>query len=174
MARTSNNLQFCTETSTELSFLLTLNGNNNTSWLDSFGGNGGRMGIIQMNSWHKSPSWPGVTRPKCPNRSLHVSWEKWLFFSQCMCAQLCLTLCDPMDCKPPGSSIHGIFQARILGWIATSCSRGSSWPRDFWTQVSWIAGRFFTNWAIREAPQRLSFVVSKGRILNQEWFYLRL
>jgi len=40
--------------------------------------------------------------------------------------QSCLTLCDPMDCNPPGSSIHGIFQARILEWVAISFSRGSS------------------------------------------------
>ena len=45
-------------------------------------------------------------------------------------AQLCLTLCDPMDCNPPGSSVHGIFQARVLEWIAISFSRGSSQPRD--------------------------------------------
>ena len=41
-------------------------------------------------------------------------------------AQSCLTLCDPMDCSLPGSSVHGIFQARILGWVAISFSRGSS------------------------------------------------
>ena len=45
-------------------------------------------------------------------------------------AQLCLTLCDPMDCSPPGSSVHGILQARILQWLAISFSRGSSPPRD--------------------------------------------
>ena len=45
-----------------------------------------------------------------------------------ICAQLCLTLCDPIDL--PGSSVHGIFQARILGWIAISSSRGSSQPRN--------------------------------------------
>ena len=44
--------------------------------------------------------------------------------------QLCLTLCDPMDCSPPGSSVHGIFQATILKWVAISSSRGSSRPRD--------------------------------------------
>ena len=49
-----------------------------------------------------------------------------------VCAQSCLTLCDPMDCSPPGSSVHGILQARILEQIAISFSRGSSWPRD-WT-----------------------------------------
>ena len=67
-------------------------------------------------------------------------------------AQSCPTLCDPLDCSPPGSSIHGILQARVLEWIAVSCSRGSSWPRDQ-TQVSCIAGRHFTIWATREAPK---------------------
>ena len=61
-------------------------------------------------------------------------------------AQLCLTLCDPMDCSLPGFFVHGIFQARILKWVAFSFSRGSSWLRD-WTQVSLIAGRRFTLWA---------------------------
>ena len=41
-----------------------------------------------------------------------------------------LTLCDPMDCSPPGSSVHGVFPARILEWVAISSSRGSSPPRD--------------------------------------------
>ena len=65
-------------------------------------------------------------------------------------AQLYLTLCDPMDCSPPGSSVHGILQARILECVAIPFTRGSSWPRD-WTLVSCIAGRFFTIWATREA-----------------------
>ena len=51
--------------------------------------------------------------------------------------QLCLTLCDPMDCSPLGTSVHGIFQARILEWVAIPLSRGSSWPRD-WAQISYI------------------------------------
>ena len=58
-------------------------------------------------------------------------------------AQSCPTLCDPMDCSLPGSSIHGIFQARILECIAISLSRESSRPRDR-TQVSCIVGRHFT------------------------------
>ena len=57
--------------------------------------------------------------------------------------QLCLTLCDPMECNPPASSVRGILQARILEWVSISFSRGSSRPRDL-TQVSCIAGRFFT------------------------------
>ena len=51
--------------------------------------------------------------------------------------QSCLTLCDPMDCSPPGSSVHGIPQARILEWVAIPSSRGCSWPGD-WTWVSCI------------------------------------
>ena len=65
-------------------------------------------------------------------------------------AQSCPTLWDPMDYGPSGSSVHEIFQTRILEWIAISFSRGSSRPRD-WTQVSCTAGRFFTDWATREA-----------------------
>ena len=66
--------------------------------------------------------------------------------------QSCPTLCDPMDCSPPGSSLHGIFQAIVLEWIAISFSRGSSWPRDR-TLVSCIAGWCFTGWATRESPK---------------------
>ena len=65
-------------------------------------------------------------------------------------AQSCLTLCDPMDCSPPGSSVHGISQARILEWGAIAFSRGFSRPRDR-TQVSGIAGRHLTVWATRES-----------------------
>ena len=50
----------------------------------------------------------------------------------------CPTLCDPMDYSPPGSSVYGIFQARILEWVATLSSRGSSWPRD-WTVISFVS-----------------------------------
>ena len=60
--------------------------------------------------------------------------------------QSCLTLCDPMDYR-----VHGILQARILEWVAFPFSKGSSQPRDG-TQVSRIAGGFFTSWATREAP----------------------
>ena len=65
-------------------------------------------------------------------------------------AQLCLTLCNPMDYSLPGSSVHGILQTRILEWVAIPFSRGCSQPRDQ-TQVSHIAGGFFTVLAIREA-----------------------
>ena len=65
-------------------------------------------------------------------------------------SQSCPTLCDPMGCSLPGFSIHGIFQARVLEWLAISFSRGSSRPRD-WTQVSRIGGRRFNLWATRKA-----------------------
>ena len=64
-----------------------------------------------------------------------------------MHAQSCPALCNPMDCSPPGSSVH-----RILEWVAIFLSRGSSWPR-VWTHtscVSCIVGRFFTTWPIEE------------------------
>ena len=67
-------------------------------------------------------------------------------------AQSCLTLCDTMDYSPPpASSVHGILQARILEWVAIPFSSKSSQPRNQ-TWVSHIASRFFTIWAIREAP----------------------
>ena len=71
------------------------------------------------------------------------------FVCVCVCilvAHLSLTLCDPTDCSPPGFSVHGI-QASLLEWIAVPFSRGSFWPRDQ-TLGSFIAGRFFTIWAI--------------------------
>ena len=61
-----------------------------------------------------------------------------------------IRLCDSMDCSPPGFSIHGVFQARVLEWVAISFSRESAPPRDQ-IQVSCIAGRCFTLWATREA-----------------------
>ena len=61
----------------------------------------------------------------------------------CLVTQWCLTLCDPVNCSPPGSSVHGVLQARIPEWAAMPSSRESSKPRDQ-TQVSCTAGEFFT------------------------------
>ena len=60
----------------------------------------------------------------------------------------------PMDCSHPGSSVYRIVQARILQWVAISFSRVSSWPRE-WTQVSCIAGRFFTVWATKSQMEEM-------------------
>jgi len=67
-----------------------------------------------------------------------------LLFSHC-----CIWLFNPMDCDPPGSSVHRISQARILEWVAVSFSRGSSQSRD-WTHVSYIERKIIYHWATRE------------------------
>ena len=77
----------------------------------------------------------------------------------------CPTLCNTMDCSPPGSSVQGISQVRLLEWVAISFSRGSFLPRD-WTQVSGIAGRVFTDWATREAPGKWWSGLIKELICN--------
>ena len=76
-----------------------------------------------------------------------------MLWQLCMYAQLfhlCPTLCDPMDCSPPSSSVHGILQARILEWVALPFSRGSCWPR-YWTGASCVADGFLTDWVTRTA-----------------------
>ena len=83
------------------------------------------------------------------------NWWKWMKLmnmneiDESEVAQSYSTLCDPKDCSPPGSSTHGIFQIRILEWVAISFSRGSSQPRNR-TQVCCIAGRLFTIWTTKE------------------------
>ena len=78
---------------------------------------------------------------------VQVLWRYWKWSEV---AQLCPTLCHPMDCSLPGSSIPGILQAEKLEWVTISFSSTSSQPRDQ-TQVSHIAARHFTIWATREA-----------------------
>ena len=84
--------------------------------------------------------------PKCTKKSFCLGCAKLI--------QLCLTLCDPMHCSPPGSFVQGILHACILEWVATPFSRGSSHPRDR-SCISYspsFAGRFFTSSATWEAP----------------------
>ena len=78
-------------------------------------------------------------------------WEKWKW----KVAQSCPTLCDPLDCSLSRFSIHGIFQARVLEWVAISFSWGSSRPRD-WPWVSHIVSRRFTIWATSGKHPRIS------------------
>ena len=73
-----------------------------------------------------------------------------LYENESEVTQSCPILCDTMDCSLPGFSVHGIFQARVLVWVAISFSRVSSQPRDQ-TRVSHIAGIHFTLGATREA-----------------------
>ena len=100
------------------------------------------------------PAWRDVCELPCPS-SPNPQWKKKA--KVLLVAQSCLTLCEPMDCSLPASSIQGILQAKILEWVAFFCSRGSSWPRD-WTWVSWIAGRFYPIWATRK---QWAFVVTR-------------
>ena len=86
--------------------------------------------------------------------------------------QSCLTLCDPMDCSLPGSSVHRILQASILEWITIPFSRGSSLPRD-WTWISCIAGRFFTVWATREAIGSNREVIGRSQANNTKAIWER-
>ena len=73
-----------------------------------------------------------------------------LFKVKVLVTRSCPTLCNPMDCSPPGSSVHGVLQARILEWVAIPFSRGPSRPRDQ-SWVSHISGKFVTVWTTREA-----------------------
>ena len=99
---------------------------------------------------------------------LMISRRDDLRLTACMRGKLlqsCLTLCDPMECSPPGSSVHGILQARTLEWVAMLSSRGPSRPRDR-TRVSCIAGGFFTAEPPGKpsvAQSRLSSVLKLGK-----------
>ena len=92
-------------------------------------------------------------------------------------AQSCPTLCDPMSYSPPGSSVHGIFQTRILEWVAISISMGSSRPRDR-THISWIGRQIFYHWATRKAHARAYLVFTKITMTipryQEKYFLLQL
>ena len=96
-------------------------------------------------SW-AAPVWDGSVCQSLLERCWCLLPEKL----KVLATQACPTLCDPMDCSPPGSSVHGILQARTLEWVAMSFSRGSSQQRDG-TWVSWGANRVFTIWATKKS-----------------------
>ena len=103
--------------------------------------------ISNKSIWACGSAFCVLTSPLC------IEQLRFVCVCVCVCVlvtQLCPALCHPTDCSPPGSSVHGILQARILEWVASPSSMGSSQSRDQ-TQVSCIAGRFFTIWATREA-----------------------
>ena len=81
---------------------------------------------LQHQSFQRNPRAAAKSIPDGASYD-HLTFHYW-----CLVAKLCPTLCDPIDCSPPGSSVHGIHQARILERVAVSFSRGSSSPRD-WT-----------------------------------------
>ena len=88
----------------------------------------------------------------------HDTHHMLLIWFVCSVAQSCLTLCDPVDCSTPGFSVHRIFQARILEWVAISFFRGSSWPRVL-TWVFCMDRWILYQWATREAHIRVTKLV---------------
>ena len=117
-------------------------------------------GIFQARilKWVAMPSSRGPLWPRAWTHFPCISCTAHRFFTSeppgnlckicVLVTQSCPTLCDPIHYSPPGSSNHGISQARILGWIAISFSRRSSQTRD-WTSVSRIVGRCFTIWWLK-------------------------
>ena len=109
-----------------------------------------------------------------PPESPYICLCVYIYMDVCVCVwkkkwKSCMTLCNPMD-----YTVHGILQARILEWVAIPFSRGSSQPKDR-TQVSHIAGKFFTSWATREAQEFWSTLsLLQGIFLTQEsnWGFL--
>ena len=86
----------------------------------------------------------------------------------CFITKSCPTLCNPVDCSPPGSSVHGILQARWQGWAAMPSSRGSSWPRDLNGSPASpaLAGRFLTT----EPPGRPLSIHRTGETVFEQKF----
>ena len=104
---------------------------------------------------------------ECHWLNSRVPWRAMLVLSH-----LRLTLCDLTDCSPPGPSVHGILQARILEWVAIPFSKGHSWLRDR-IQVSCTAGRLLTIWATREATGGLwtpPHLVQLNYLLLARWW----
>ena len=89
-------------------------------------------------TWKRAPWWP-----TCCAQALSSSGRARIMWGYWCCAlslQPCATLCNPADCRPPGSSVHRVCQARILEWVAVPSSRWSSWPKDG-TYFSWLSWR---------------------------------
>ena len=129
----------------------------------------GRGEIIELRS---------VLVPKWPPRK----WNQWIYIRKgfltsvsvkMLVAQSWPPLCDLMNCSPPGSSVHGILQARILEWVAIPFFKGSFQPRNQ-TPVSCIAGRFFIIWAAKEAIGLVSGIPQSDSVIHicSATFYL--
>ena len=95
--------------------------------------------------WCQVPGLGAGWASHLPSWNLHTLCKVSYY---CLVAKLCPTLCDPIDCNPPGSSVRGISQSRILEWVAIFFSRGSSPPRDR-AHVSYIRRRVLYHWATR-------------------------
>ena len=110
---------------------------------------------------------------------MQLQTQAWAIYSLTgydVCAQSCPAVCNPMDCRPPCSSVHGISQARILEWVAISFSRGSSQPRDQ-THISCLSCRWilyhYATWEAQrgyygpiQKPKPFPGAWSQGRFLS--------
>ena len=104
----------------------------------------------------------------------HINIRETIYESEHVSCSVTSDSLWPMDCSPPGSSIHGILQERILEWVAIPFPRQPSWPWDQ-AQVSCIASRFFTIWDTREAHRHVYVYVYifdyiLGYIYKEKWF----
>ena len=104
-----------------------------------------RMALQKVWGWGRNLS--THFRQGYPKQELYVCISGKCLHRWVLLLQSCLTLCDPTDCNPPGSSVHGILQARIQEWIDMPSSKGSFWPRD-WTCVSYI----YLHWQVGSLP----------------------
>ena len=115
-------------------------------------------GSSQPRDWTRlNPALQADSLPsETPGKSMrsHRVEHNWVTNTHTQSLSHAWLVCDPVNCSPPGSSVHGLLQA-ILEWVAHSFSRGSSWPRG-WTWVSCLAGGFLTT----EPPGRLTFLHS--------------
>ena len=130
---------------------------------------------------HGLHRWMGISEcaRQCPEQIIYRCMETEACVCVCMCAQLlqsCLTLCDPMDCSPPGSSVHGILQARILERIATASSRGLPTPGIKPTSLmsSALAGGFFTTRTTWETHSGILFSHRKNEIMPLAAIWMQL
>ena len=131
-------------------------------WRENF------MGCVIRMDFFSFPNWHCVK----PSMYFHLSQERSESEVKLSVAQSCLTLCDLMDCSPPGSSVHGILQASILEWLVIPFSRGSLQPRD-WTWISCNAGRFLTiesSGKPHKVKVKWLFFPSYGPCVSWSWF----
>ena len=129
-----------------------------------------------------SPGWSSgiftAQLSQCLKHKLHgeirICWIREYIDTACLVVQWCPALCNPLACSPPGSSVHGIFQARILNALSISSSRVSARPRDRAriSCVSCIVDRFFTSCAVRVAPYRHWMLPEYSLPGTSHWFHL--
>ena len=101
------------------------------------------------------PHHPHCTIPiSSSHHSIQIEWKFWL--RSCMPSYVCMTLCNPMECSLPDSSVYGILQARTQEWAAISSSRGSSWPSD--RSNAFCIGRWSFTTEILEKPWSLTYI----------------